>query len=122
MKYHDAGEEFSRAYADALRRLSEADKGYPFSPNDVEVIACFDQTFGDSSLGRGGPAGQAITTALTSVFGFGKDWLVYRNDRFDYAFTPTPLALELMGRRSLPSYRHRGRIEGRLKLIGAEAR
>lgn len=55
--------------------------------DDFELY-CFEQTWGDTSCGFGGMAGQAITTANTYIFipiGINQKCFVYFRDRFAYA-------------------------------------
>lgn len=53
---------------------------------DLEVIAMFPQTWGNTALGFGGIGGAAMTTAYTIVIreGFSGDCLVYFDGRFAY--------------------------------------
>ena len=83
------------------RQLLQIDEDLPFRfdysngerPNvsDFEV-RIFEQTWGDTSCGFGGMAGQAMTTENTYVFvpiGVNQKCFVYFGSRFAYAVDPT---------------------------------
>ena len=78
MKYQSAIDPFARSYVDAQRRLGLA------RPDLVEVVAAYDQSFHNSTLGRGGAGTNSTYTVLTTVFGRYSRLLIYRAGRFDY--------------------------------------
>ena len=55
-------------------------------PSDVQVVACFPQTWGSTALGFGGLGGQAITGAYTTIVSstLHGTYLVYFGGRFAY--------------------------------------
>ena len=56
-----------------------------YTPYDIVVYAMFPQTWGDTSLGFGGIAGQAVTTAYTTILEVDNTMLVFFGGRFAYS-------------------------------------
>lgn len=116
MKYYNrAGDALNAALYDAKQRLELE------CMNEVEILLVYEQTFSDTTLGRGGVGGQSICTALTSVLTDGSRVLIYRNHGFDYEASlgsDNARHEELWNaiqNREVPEFLRKHRVGGRLK-------
>ena len=88
----------------------------------VQVLGAWDETFSDTSLGRGGVAGQTLCTTLTVVIGEGNNVVVCRNGRIDYVCKMTREVYEAIHAQNLPSRMERAKVGGRLPAATNEQR
>lgn len=96
-------ESFAKSLFKSLDDLSEKD--YFMYDGNTDVVFCYHEYFSDTSLGRGGMAGQAITRGLTVVVQGHIGYGVYRNGRLDYIVLPGYLGFgEKIAKRQVPSY------------------
>ena len=80
--------------------VKESHEKYKRRPYDYELFveAMFTQTWSDTSLGFGGVAGQAFTTAYTTIIGCDhtNDFCVYFGSRFAYKLDLTKCDIEII--------------------------
>ena len=65
-------------------------------------VYAYVQTFGDTSLGRGGLAGQSLTSCLTVAVVCGRAAAVYRAGRLDYLVAVDQAFVEKLRHGALP--------------------
>ena len=107
---------WSSAFSRSMYLASNRDLATNGFEDEIDILAVYVEAFGDTTLGRGGMGGQAITEALTMALyaPFTAKLGIYRGGGLDYIIDrPNYEIVQAIREHKIPMYTERHKVGGR---------